>query len=88
MDERENSVKPSEGVMRRKLSAYWPEWGSILNQLQVDIAHQITNLSPMRKSRGSLVFILAITLDVSHGRASVARKEDLAAGPALDRISP
>jgi hypothetical protein len=45
-----------------------------------------TEFRPMRKIPGSLIRILAVTSDVSHGRLLATGKEDLAGKPALDRI--
>ena len=73
--------------MMRKYFAYWPEPGSNLNQLQVGVARQIVDLSPIGELWGSLVFVTAIAIDMPHSRVWVARKEDLAGDLALDRIS-
>ena len=45
-------------------------------------------LRPMTKSWGSLVFIVPIAVDVTHGRLLFAGKKDLASYLAFDRIQP
>ena len=45
-------------------------------------------LRPMTKSWGSLVFIVPIAVDVTHGRLLFAGKKDLAGYLAFDRIQP
>ena len=74
--------------MRRKWFAYWPEKGSISNQLQMGAVYQNAGHSLGRELWGSLIGILAIACDLPHSRVFLARPEDVAGYLALDRILP